>query len=153
EAEGERVRGVAGHAEELADRRDVSLAIGAPEALRDVAREGGGEEGEARGKALVGLEPVDLTDGGERGLDGVDGGGLVPLGVEIGLRKIATQRAHAGFVGRRGGGGIRPGWVSRRLGLEIEGESYPNCQRHPLQKRPSARDEPGRVGASTTRIS
>ena len=39
----------------------------------------------------------------------------------IGLGEVVAQDSRGGTVGRRGGGGIRPGWVSRRLGFEIEG--------------------------------
>ena len=37
------------------------------------------------------------------------------------LEEIVAPCSRGGYVGRRGGGGIRPGWVSRRLGFEIEG--------------------------------
>ena len=57
---------------------------------------------EPRGEAGVGLEPVDLADGAERALHRIDGGGLVPLGVEIGLREIVAERPTVGIVRRRG---------------------------------------------------
>ena len=58
------------------------------------------------GKLAVGLEADHLADGAERALDGVDGGGLVPLGVEIGLREIVAERPTVGIVG---GGGVGRG--------------------------------------------
>ncbi len=140
----QRVRGVAGHAEELADGRDVRLAVGAVESFGDVEDEVGPEQREPRGEAGVGLEAVDLADRAERPLHRIDGGGLVPLGVEIWLMEVGAEGPTGRLVGRRGFG-VRPGWTSRRRGFEIEGESDPNCQRLPLQKRPSARDEPRRV--------
>jgi hypothetical protein len=98
EAECQRVRGVIRDAEELADRRDVALAVGAIEPLRDVEDEVGADQREAGGEHLVGLEAVDLPHAAERALHRIDGGGLVPLGVEIRLRQIGAERATVGFV-------------------------------------------------------
>jgi len=152
EAEGQRIGGVIRDAEELADGGDVALAVRAVEALGDVEDEVGTDQREPRGEALVGLEPEDLAHRPEGGLDRVDGGGLVPLGVEIGLSEIVAKGSRGDVVGERGGGGVRPGWVSRRLGFEIEGESYPNCQRRPLQKRPSAKETSRHELGSTTKL-
>ena len=110
EAEGQRVGGVARDAEELADGRDVSLAVRAVEPLGDVEHEVGLDQREPRGEAGVGLEPVDLADGAERALHRIDGGGLVPLGVEIGLGKVVAERPTVGIV-RGGGVGRGPGCV------------------------------------------
>ena len=120
EAEGQRVRGVAGHAEELADGRDVPLAVRAVEALGDVEHEVGPEQREPRGEAVVGLEAVDLADGAERALHRIDGGGLVPLGVEIGLREIVAERATVGIVGRGGGVGSAPAGLAGASGLRLK---------------------------------
>jgi hypothetical protein len=69
-----------------------------------------------------------MAEGTERALHRIDGGGLVPLGVEIGLRKVVAESPTVGIV-RRGGVGRGPGCgIRRRTGLEIKGESYPNCQ-------------------------
>jgi hypothetical protein len=76
---------------------------------------------------VIGLEPIDLTDRAERPLHRIDGGGLIPLGVEIWLREVGSESPTGRLVGRRRVG-VRPGWVSRRLGFEIKGESDPNCQ-------------------------
>jgi hypothetical protein len=135
ETEGERVGGVARDAEELADGRDVSLAVRPVEALGDVEDEVRLNERQPRGEARVGLEAVDLAHGPQRALHRIDGGGLVPLGVEIGLGKIVAEAPTVGLV--RGGGVVHgPGcWFRRRIGLEIEGESDPNCQRCPSTKK------------------
>ena len=144
EAERERIRGVAGHAEELADCRNVRLAVRPVEPFGDVEDEVGPEQGQPRGEAGVGLETINLAHGAERPLHRIDGGGLVPLGVQVGLMEVGSEGPTGRLVGRRGFG-FRPGWTSRRRWFEIKGESDPNCQRIPLQKRPSARDEPRRV--------
>src|SRR6185312_1086905 len=115
-------------AEELADGRDVSLAVGPVETLGDVEHEVGLDEREPRGEAGVGLEPIHLADAPERTLHRINGGGLVPLGVEIGLRQVVAESPTIGIVR---GGGVRRGpgcGIRRRTGLEIEGKSYPNCQ-------------------------
>jgi hypothetical protein len=148
EAERERVRCMAGDSQELADGRDVRLAVGAIEAFRDVEHKVGPEQSEAGREAAVGLEPMDLADSTESALHRIDGGGLIPLGVKVRLMEICSESPVVAS-GRGRGFGVRPGWVSRRRWFEIEGESYPNCQRLPLQKRPSARDEPRRVQKST----
>jgi hypothetical protein len=138
EAERERVRGVARHAEELADGRDVRLSVGAVESFGDVEDEIGPEQRELGRKAGVGLEAVDLADRPQRPLHRINGGWLVPLRVQVGLLKVWSEGPTGRLVGRRGFG-FRPGWTSRRRWFEIEGESDPNCQRLPLQKRPSAK--------------
>ena len=135
EPEGERVGRVARNAEELADGRDMPLAVRPVEPFGDVEHEVRLDQGEARGKAGVGLEPVDLADGAERALHRIDGGGLVPLGVEIGLRKVVAERPTVGII-QGGGVGRGPGCgFRRRTGLEIEGESDPNCQGCPSTKK------------------
>jgi len=88
EAERERVRCMAGDSQELADGRDVRLAVGPIEAFRDVEHEVGPEQSEAGREAAVGLEPMDLADGAESALHRIDGGGLIPLGVQVWLRKV-----------------------------------------------------------------
>jgi hypothetical protein len=79
-------------AEELADGRDVPLAIGSVQALGDVEDEVGTGQCQARGEALIGLEPVHLAHRTERALHRIDGGGLVPLGVEIRLVELVAER-------------------------------------------------------------
>jgi hypothetical protein len=120
---------VTGNAEELADGGDVPLAVRPVQSLGDVEDEVRLDEREPSGEAGVGLEPIDLAYGPERALHRIDGRGLVPLGVEIGLRKVVAERPTVGIV-RGGGVGRGPGCgIRRRTGLEIEGESDPNCQR------------------------
>ena len=129
EREGERVGGVVRDAEELADGRDVSLAVGAVEPLGDVEHEVGPGGTELLREALVRLEKHHLSHGGERRGDRVDGALLIPLGIEIGLLQVVAQhtlrRGNCGDVlvvlGDYGGGRVRPGDWCRCLRLEIEG--------------------------------
>ena len=51
------------------------------------------------GKHLVGFQAVDLAHAPQRALHRIDGGGLVPLGVEIRLREVGAERATVGIVG------------------------------------------------------
>jgi hypothetical protein len=151
EGERERIRGVVRNAEELADRGDVAFTVRAVKPLGDVEDEirPGGEE--LRGERLVRLEADHLAERRERALDGVDGAGLIPLGVEIGLREIGAEGAE-GLVEIGGGLEARSGIRGRSCWFEIEGESYPNSQVDLLlQKRPSARDEPNEVAARPQR--
>ena len=134
EAQRQRVRRMAGHAEELADCRNVRLAIRAVESFGDVEHEVGAEQGEPRRKAGVGLEAINLTDGAQRPLHRIYGGGLIPLGVQVWLRKVWSESPTGRLVGR-GGFGFRPGWSSRRRRFEIKGESDPNCQRDSSTKK------------------
>ena len=129
EREGERVGGVVRDAEELADGRDVPLAVRAVEPLGDVEHEVGSGSAELLREALVRLEEHDFSYGGERRGDCVDGALLVPLGIEIGLFQVVAQhtlrRGNCGDVlvglGDYGGGRVRPGDWCRCLRLEIEG--------------------------------
>ncbi len=134
EAQRERIRSMAGHAEELADCRDVRLAIRPIEPFGDVEHEVGAEQRESGREAGVGLEAIDLTHGAQRPLHRIDGGGLIPLGVQVWLRKVWSESPTGRLVGR-GGVGVRPGWSSRRRRFEIKGESYPNCQRDSSTKK------------------
>ena len=128
-AEGERVGGVVGDAEELADGRDVPLAVRAVEPLGDVEHEVGAGRAEPLGEGRVGLEADDFAEWWRAPLDGVDGAGLVPLGVEIGLLEVVAQHALRRWecrdvlvgIGDYGGGRVRPGDWCRCLWLEIEG--------------------------------
>ena len=97
------------------------------------------------GKLALASRRYDLADGAERALHRIDGGGLVPLGVEIGLRKIVAERPTVGIVGG-GGVGRGPGVVSPvRSGLRLKASPIRTAKGAPLQKRPSTRDEPRRV--------
>jgi len=87
------------HPEELADCRNVGFAARSVEAFGDVEDEVGTEQREPSGKAAVGLEAVDLAYGAERPLDRIDGGGLIPLGVEIWLREIGSEGPTGRLVG------------------------------------------------------
>ena len=120
EAEGQRVGGVVGDAEELADRGDVPLAVRAVEALGDVEDEVRPDQREPRGEAVVGLEPVDLADGAERALHRIDGGGLVPLGVEIGLREIVAERPTVEDSSEEGEAGSAPAGLAGASGLRLK---------------------------------
>src|SRR3954463_5808754 len=91
EAERERVRRMAGDSQELADRRDVRLAVGAIEAFRDVEHEVGPQQSQSGREAAVGLEPMDLAHGAESALHRIDRGGLVPLGVQVRLMEICSE--------------------------------------------------------------
>jgi hypothetical protein len=136
ERQGERVGRVVRDAVELADGRDVALTVGTVEPFGDVEDEVGACGGEPGGERLRGFQADDLAYRGERALDRVDGAGLVPLGVEIGLRKVGTKATVGGDavgvrLGKRLGGG--PGCVSRRIRFEVLGKSDTNCQRRLLQ--------------------
>jgi hypothetical protein len=66
----------------------------------------------------------------------VDGAGLIPLGVEIGLRKVGTKTAVGGDaagVGLGKGLGGGPGCVSRRIRFQLIGQSDTNRLRRLLQ--------------------
>ena len=134
------VGGVVGYGEELTDRGDVRLPACPVESFGDVEDDIGTEQREPGREPAVGLEAMDLPYGAERPLHRIDGCGLIPLSVQVGLVEVGAKASTRRFVGWRGFGD-RPGWVSRRRGFEIKGESDPNCQRLPLQ-RPSSRDEP-----------
>jgi len=99
ETTGERIRGVIRDPQELADCRNVSFAARSVEAFGDVEDEVGTEQREPSGKAAVGLEAVDLTYRAERPLHRIDGGGLVPLGVEVWLREIGSEGPTGRLVG------------------------------------------------------
>src|SRR5215204_5981785 len=134
---------MARHAEELADSWHMRFAVRAVQPLGNVEDKVWAEQSQPRRKAGVCLETIDLTDGAERPLHRIDCGGLIPLGVQVWLLEVWSECPTRRLVGRRGFG-VRPGWTSRRRRFEIKGESDPNCQMIPLQKRPSARDEPRR---------
>ena len=51
------------------------------------------------GKLSSASRRIDLAHGAEGALHRIDGGGLVPLGVEIGLSKVVAQRARRRLVG------------------------------------------------------
>ena len=88
-----------GNPEELADCGNVGFAARAVEAFGDVEDEVGTEQREPSGEAAVGLEAVDLAYRAERPLHRIDGGGLVPLGVEIWLREIGSEGPTGRLVG------------------------------------------------------
>src|SRR5687768_12366677 len=134
EAQRERIRSMARHAEELADCRNVRLAIRPVEPFGDVEHEVGAEQRESGREAGVRLETIDLADSAQCPLHRIYGGGLIPLGVQVWLRKVGSESPTGRLVGR-GGFGVRPGWSSRRRRFEIEGESDPNCQRDSSTKK------------------
>ena len=110
ERERERVGGVVGNPVELADRRDVPLAVRAVEPLGDVEHEVGPGGAEPLGEALGGLEADHLADGGERRRDGVD-------------RAPARPTRRRGRAARDRCGGVRPGETAS--GVTGEGEPAP----------------------------
>ena len=79
ERERERVAARVRDVEELADRRNVGLAIRAVEAFGDVEDDVGSLGAEALGEVFGRLEADHVAVGGERGRDGVDRFGGVPL--------------------------------------------------------------------------
>jgi len=91
EATGQGVRGVIRDAEELADGRHMSLTTGAVETFRDVEDEVRPQECQASREAVIGLQAVHLTHSAERSLHRIDGCGLIPLGIEIWLRKVGSE--------------------------------------------------------------
>jgi hypothetical protein len=138
EGEGQRVGGVAGDTIELADGRDVTLAVHAVEPFGDVEDEVGAGGAELLGERLVVFEADHFAEGGEGGGHRIDGGGLIPFGVEVGLGEIGAESA-----GVDGGGiGSCPGHGGRRIGFEIVRESYPYSQKILVQKRSPGGGDP-----------
>ncbi len=134
ERQGEGVGRVVRHPQEFADRGDVALATGTVESLGDVEDEVGSLGGEPGGEVRGGFEQDDLAHRAERRCHGCDGGGFVPLGVEVGLREVRAELA----IGGGSGGerlGLPSGRVSRSDGLLVVCESYPNSQRRPSTKK------------------
>jgi hypothetical protein len=115
-------------AEELADGRDVPLAVRAVEPSAMLNTKSGRAARSFSGK-LSSPRGDDFSYGGERRGDCVDGALLVPLGIEIGLFQVVAQhtlrRGNCGDVlvglGDYGGGRVRPGDWCRCLRLKIEG--------------------------------
>jgi hypothetical protein len=139
ESAGQRVGCMVRNPKELADCRDVGLAARPIESLGDIEDEVGTQQRETSGEAAVGFEPIYLAHSTERSLHRVDGGRLVPLGVQVWLREVGSEGPTGRLVGLRGVG-VRPGSLSRRLGFEIEGESDPNCQMSPFYKKGRPRE-------------
>jgi hypothetical protein len=119
----------------------VALPTRSEQAFGDVEDEVGPIVEELRGKVLVGLETDDFAQSGERVLHGVDRCRVVPLDVEVGLRKVGAESPTGRLVSGRGVDRWS-GTDRRDLRLYVESETDPNWQSDPLQKRPSARDEP-----------
>jgi hypothetical protein len=107
----------------------MALAICPIQSFGDVEDEIGLGSPEAYGEVLDRFKPDHLAQWAQCLLDGVDGLGFVPFGVEVGLREIVTE-----VPGGTGSGGdsTSPGALGRSLWSEIEGESYANCQTCPL---------------------
>src|SRR6185437_12074263 len=83
EGEAERIAARVRKAEELADRGHVGFAIWPVKTFGDVEDDVGSFGAKALGKGFVGLETDHLARGGERGGDGVDRLGGVPLRVDV----------------------------------------------------------------------
>jgi hypothetical protein len=85
EAERERewIAARVGDVEKLADRRNVGLTVRAVESLGDVEDDVGAFGAEALGECFGRFEADDVSIGGERGSDGVDRVGGVPLRVRV----------------------------------------------------------------------
>src|SRR5688572_29023163 len=88
EAERERVRRMARDPEKLADCGNVRLAVRTVEAFSNVEDEVGTEQRETRGEAGVGLEAIDLANRAQGSLHRIDGGGLIPFGIQVGLLEV-----------------------------------------------------------------
>ena len=99
EAQGQRVRRVTRHAEELADGRDVALAVGTEQPFRDVEHEIRAVVEQPLREILVGLEVDDLAQRAERSRDGRDRGRIIPLDVEVWLYEVGAERPTGRLAG------------------------------------------------------
>src|ERR1041385_6453970 len=98
------------------------------EPLGDVEHEIGLRVQQRAREVARGREADHLTHSLERGGDGLDGLGLVPLGVEIGLAEVGAKGPTRGDAVERGDGGIAGFLRRRQRRLLIEGEPYSNRQ-------------------------
>ena len=124
------------HAEELADRRHVRLAVHAVQPFRDVEDDVGALVAQPLGEVGVGLEPHDGAERRQRAGHGVDRRRRVPLGVHVHRRRRRGRGAPGeASTGRLFLGGGRVGLARERGGrgggggLQVVGESD---ARHPL---------------------
>ena len=120
-----------GHAEELADGRNMGFAVHAVEAFGDIEDEVGTGRHQLPGEIGIRLEADHLADTGEGLLDSIDGLGFVPLGVEVGLREIGAETA----IARRRDAVGRCSWIgSGSCGLEVVSKPYSNRQKISLSR-------------------
>ena len=139
QAQGERIGGVVGNAEELTDRRDMSLPVHPVKTFSDIEDEIRASRHHLPREIGVGLEPNDLAQAGERLFDRIDRFRLVPFRVEIRLgeigakqpsRELGRRRWRCWGNWRRGSGSFN----ARSGRLEIECEPYSDRQKFSLQR-------------------